>query len=275
MTAMQGGIGSAYNVPDRPRSGPECPMTARFPAESRARRQVPGTEPRFRSLRSDTNEPMDLLVAWAMLQKRMLPGGVRSDPNAPSSSEAVAGDAYRLFPVPGPRWPADALAALADGANTGDAYRPFPVPESRWLADALGALAEVDDEIAEEDLPPVDGATKTEAERIIKALARRAPAPAPTVYPTQDAEIALHFKSPDRPDAVVILLNNRGQADCHAYIDGRGRRSHYDTSSDLPDAFVLDQLRRLTPDRADAPASGAGVFPPPTTFLPTSLHLMR
>ena len=224
MAAMQVRIGSTYNIPDHSglRIGPEYPMTARFPAESRARRQVPGTEP-----------------------QRMLPGGARSDPNAPSSSEAVAGDAYR----------------------------PFPVPESRWLADALGALAEVDDEIAEEELPPVGEATKTEAERIIKALARHPLAP--TVYPTQDAEIALHFKAPGRTGTVVILLSDGGRADCHAYVGGTSRRAHYDTSSDLPDAFVLDQLRRLTPDRADAPAPGAGVFPPPTTFLPTSLHLMR
>ena len=144
-------------------------------------------------------------------------------------------DAYRSEP----RWLEDALSALV-------AVDKEHAPESDWLAEALAALAEVDDEIAEEGLPPIDGATKTEAERIIKALARRHPL-APTIYPRQDAEIAIHFKSPDRPDVVVILLNNSGQASCYAYIDGRGRRSHYDTSSDLPDAFVLDQLFRLTP----------------------------
>ena len=126
-----------------------------------------------------------------------------------------------------------------------ETYRQFHVPEPRWLADALAALADVDDEIAEEELPQVGEATKIEAARIIKALARRAPAP--TVYPTQDAEIALHFKAPGRTGAVVILLSDGGRADCHAYVGGASRRAHYDASSDLPDAFVLDQLRRLTP----------------------------
>ena len=101
------------------------------------------------------------------------------------------------------------------GENTGDdPYRRFRLPEPCWLVDALAALTEIDDEIAEENLPEVSGATKAEAERIVRALARRAPAP--TIYPTQDAEIALHFKSPGQPGAVVILLSGDGRADCHA-----------------------------------------------------------
>ena len=102
-------------------------------------------------------------------------------------------------------------------------------PEPSWLADALAELAEVDDEIAEDNLPEVGSATKAEAERIIRALAGRDPAPA--VYPTQDAEIALHFESPGRPGAVLVLLRDDGRADCHAYIGGRSRRAHYEKNS--------------------------------------------
>ena len=144
------------------------------------------------------------------------------------------------------------------GPSTDDAYRQFHVPETSWLADALAALAEVDAEIAEENLPPVSSATKEEAKRIIRALEGRSPAP--TVYPTQDAEIALHFKAPGRTGTVVILLSDGVRADCHAYVGGTSRRAHYDTSSDLPDAFVLDQLRRLTPP------TRAAVSPPDASF---------
>ena len=244
MTAMQAEIGSTYNTPDHsgPRIGPEAPMMARSLERNRAKHQTPSAGLRFRAFRSDPNAPMKPSVVWTMRQKRMLQGA-KSDPNAPSSSEA------------------------------GDDYRLFHVPEPHWLAEALAALAEVDDEIAEEDLPPVGEATKTEAERIIKALARRAPAP--TVYPTQDAEIALHFKAPGRTGTVVILLSDGGRADCHAYVGGTSRRAHYGTSSDLPDAFVLDQLRRLTPpSRAAVSTPDAGFLQFGTTFLPMSLHPM-
>ena len=146
--------------------------------------------------------------------------------------------------------PRDPNALPSGEVRPFDAYQCFYRPESRWLADALAALEEVDDEIAEENLPQVSDATKAEAERIIRALEGRSPTP--TVYPTQDAEIALHFKSPDRPNAVVILLSDSVRADCvradcHAYIGGRSRRAHYDISSDLPDTFVREQLRLLTP----------------------------
>ena len=138
------------------------------------------------------------------------------------------------------------------GVNTpGGAFRRLGTPEPRRLADALAELAEVDDEIAEENLPQVGETTKAEAERLVRALTQRAPARVLlTVYPTQDAEIALHFKAPGRPGAVLILLRD-GRADCHAYVGGRSRRAHYEKSSELPDAFVLDRLDRLTPARTD------------------------
>ena len=139
-------------------------------------------------------------------------------------------------------------APSSGGVGTGDPFRRSRPPEPGWLADALAELAEVDDEIAEDHLPDVCAAAKAEAERIVRALAGRSPAsPAPAVYPTQDAEIALHFKSPGVSGTVVILLRDDGRADCHAYVGGRSRHARYDTSSDLPDAFVLDQLDRLTP----------------------------
>ena len=153
------------------------------------------------------------------------------------------------------------------GTSTGDVCRRFRPPDPCWLADALAELAESDDEIAEEDLPEVSGAMKAEAERILRAVTRRAPAP--TVYPTQDAEIALHFKAPGRPGAVLVLLSDGGRADCHAYVDGKSRYRHYETSADLPDAFVLAQLRRLVPDRTGVSASGATVAPfPPSPKTP-------
>ena len=252
--ATQYGNVSTSDVHKRLRIGPED--VARFPAESGAGYEVPSVESSLRAFGSGWNAPQQSRFGLVTV--------LSGDPNATSSGEASVFDAYR----PESRWPEDALSALV-------AVDEEHAPESDWLAEALAALAEVDDEIAEEELPPIDGATKTEAERIIKALARRHPL-APTIYPTQDAEIAIHFKSPDRPDVVVILLNNSGQASCYAYIDGRGRRSHYDTSSDLPDAFVLDQLLRLTPPgRAAVSTPDAGLHLFGTTPLLTNLLRTR
>ena len=130
-----------------------------------------------------------------------------------------------------------------------DAYPLLHFPESTWLADALAAVEAIGEEIAEEHFPEINAATKAEAKRIIEALARRPSGP--TVYPTQDAEIAIHFKALDSPNSVVILLNNNGQADCYAYTGGSSRRAHYDVCADLPDGFLEEQLRALAPVRID------------------------
>ncbi len=145
------------------------------------------------------------------------------------------------------RWEAEDESPALSGKLTGAAFKRLLPPKSAWLEDALAVLAEVDDEITEDGLPEINSSARKEAERIIVSLAWHPWAP--TVYPTQDAEIAIHFKSPDLPNSVVILLNNHGQGECYAYTGGNSRRAHYDASSDLPDSFVMEQLRGLTPGR--------------------------
>ena len=130
-------------------------------------------------------------------------------------------------------------------------FQPPNRPGADWLSDALQALKEMDDEIAEDGLPEIALSVKKEANRIIGALARHPWAP--TVYPTQDAEIAIHFKSPDAPDSLVILLNSHGRGECYAYTGGRSQSTHV-VSSDLPDGFVWKQLRAMTRERMARPA---------------------
>ena len=148
-------------------------------------------------------------------------------------------------------------ASLWSKGNAEEAPGQWQVLQSSWLEDALAALREVDDEIAEEALPVIKDAVKVEAERLIKALAGHPWAPA--VYPTQDGEVAIHFKSQELPNSVVILLNNGGEAECYAHTGSKSRRAHYDASSDLPDAFVLQQLRALMPKQSNSPVRSGGI----------------
>ena len=105
-------------------------------------------------------------------------------------------------------------------------------------------LAEIGKEAAEEGLPKIGAKAKDEARRILSELSRTV-LMTPTVYPTMDGEIAIQFKAPSVPRAVVIELGNDGEVVCFASIDGRNRRARYSDSSDLPDEFLKAQLRVL------------------------------
>lgn len=255
MAAMQIGNVSAGELDGRLRITQED--VERFLAGSGAGYATPDAKPRIQAYRIDLKGAMGLSVVQTMPWKRMR--ALRSDPNAPPSDEAGTGNAYGSRPMI-----TIAAAGSSVEVGTGNAYGRFRPPEPRWLEDALAELKEVDDEIAEDGLPQVSDSTKAEAERLVRDLAWTPLAP--SVYPTQDAEIALHFKSPGVSGTVVILLSDGGRADCHAYVGGSSRRAHYQTSSDLPDAFVLDQLHRLTPARAAVSGAAARVRPIPPAF---------
>ena len=112
-----------------------------------------------------------------------------------------------------------------------------------WLPAVLKELESIDGEIKEDGLPQVSGAARGEARRILNDL--RNHYIAPTIYPTRDGEIAIHFKSPVAPEAVLIELNNDGQGACFSHTNGKSRRARYDDSSELPDQFVKAQLEAL------------------------------
>ena len=116
-------------------------------------------------------------------------------------------------------------------------------PRTDWLKDAIAELESIDDEVTEEALPEIQAHTKAKAMAIMFALATQPVAP--TVYPTEDGEVALYFKSPVATSSVLILVGNDGQAACFSYIDGKNRRARYEDATELPDEFVKAQLRLL------------------------------
>ena len=81
---------------------------------------------------------------------------------------------------------------------------PTP-PATSWLPSALEELEEIDREVLEDGLPAIKAETKGEAARILRELAGRTIQP--TIYPTDDGEIVMHFQSPGVPAAVVIELS--------------------------------------------------------------------
>ena len=141
------------------------------------------------------------------------------------------------------------LKAHALDGRPADPWRPFQetggLTERReWFNAALAELNDVDQEVIEENLPEILPHTKDRARSIIVALATQSIAP--TVYPTEDGEIALYFKSPVATSAVLIVVGNDGRGACFAHVKGKSRRARYDDASELPDVFVRAQLHQLS-----------------------------
>lgn len=110
------------------------------------------------------------------------------------------------------------------------------------VCEAYRDIAKLDDEMEADGLPLSTAAMKDEARRIVVALAGSGTVP--TVYGTQDGDIAIQFDSEE--SAVVIeLCRVGGGAACFSHVRGKNRRARYDDSKDLPDDFVRSQLREL------------------------------
>lgn len=139
------------------------------------------------------------------------------------------------------------LRAFALDGRLADPLRSFHgtqehTKRGEWLETALAELNDIDREVAAESLPEIIPRTKDQARRILNALAT--PSVVPTVYPTEDGEIALYFKSPVAKSSVLVLVGNDGQGACFAYVNGKNRRARYEDALELPD-FVSGQLRQM------------------------------
>lgn len=113
----------------------------------------------------------------------------------------------------------------------------------RWLVDALVYVDRIDQEAREEGYPPIGDVAKRNARRVL-FIAGSSPLE-PAVYASMDGEIAVYFKSPIAPAALLILLDNEGGAGCYWSHRGKSERQRHDDASKLSDGFVRDQLRVL------------------------------
>ena len=112
-----------------------------------------------------------------------------------------------------------------------------------WIARALEELVRIEREAEDEGLPQISAEAKEQARRILVYLARYPVLS--TVYPTEDGEVAVLFKSCIAPSSVLILLEDSGRAICISYTNRKTQRRRYDNWSDLPDEFVEGQMRAL------------------------------
>ena len=111
------------------------------------------------------------------------------------------------------------------------------------LEEALEELERIDEEAGEEGYPPVSDQAKSEARRLLHA-AGTFPVE-PSVYPSIDGGVAIYFKSPTMPSAILVLVENSGHAACYASIRDKMERKAYRNSLELPDEFLETRLRSL------------------------------
>ena len=119
-----------------------------------------------------------------------------------------------------------------------------------WLAEALRELDGMDEEIKEEDLPPISNDMRTDARRLLVALGEQPVAP--MVCPTEYGEISLYFKAPDTRGAIHIVLDGKGEAAWYCVIPGRKGYGRHKNPAELPIDFLLTRLKTLAPAPSNA-----------------------
>ena len=80
--------------------------------------------------------------------------------------------------------------------------------ETRWIDEAIRELGEIDEEIAEDGLPPIKDSVKLLAKRVLVKLDTMGIDNSPYIYPTMDGEIAIDFKSQNYTLLVLIINEN-------------------------------------------------------------------
>ena len=114
---------------------------------------------------------------------------------------------------------------------------------ANWLKDALAQVDRINREAQQEGYPRIDERAKRNAKHVLCMASRSSIEP--VVYPSMDGEIAIYFKSPVAPAALLILLNNDGGAGTYWSVGGKSQRQRHDDATKLPPDFLSIRLRAL------------------------------
>ncbi len=131
----------------------------------------------------------------------------------------------------------------AEGAWASVRYVISPLVPT-WLNEALTDLDHVDDEAREEGYVDIAAVAKANARHILESV-HSAGLPAPSIYPTEDREIAILFASSEPGAAVLVLCDSEGGWACLSSVGGKNRRARFDDAADAPHPFLTEELRKL------------------------------
>lgn len=171
--------------------------------------------------------------------------------------EAVFRDALQRYPAAGrasreeASQPVREEAPIAMTVQTEPPGAPGERPsgdrgEGEWIEEAVRELESLDEEIAEDDLPPVAEVARTAARQLLEALAGGPIAP--IIAPTEDGEVSLYFKAPRTLAALCILLDSEGSGTWYSVIPGKEGYGRYANSGELPLDFLRSRLKALASD---------------------------
>ena len=126
--------------------------------------------------------------------------------------------------------------------------------ETRWIDEAIRELGEIDEEIAEDGLPPIKDSAKLLAKRVLVKLDTIGIDNSPYVYPTMDGEIAIDFKSQNY--SLLILIINENNIESYSSFFG-GDTEYNNFTAPFKDFFdfMKTQLHRL--NETEIPKEGS------------------
>lgn len=117
-------------------------------------------------------------------------------------------------------------------------------PGAGWLPAALAELDALDEDIAEDGLPPIGPAARSAARDLLLAL--REHTVASVVYPTEDAEIAIYFRPPRIPASVTVRIEDDGGASWSALVPGHYANGRCEDLAELPLGVLNRSLEALS-----------------------------
>lgn len=122
------------------------------------------------------------------------------------------------------------------------------VYENVFLSKAREELDDLDEYVKELSAPPLPQEIPDLAWDLIEKIIRKVPRYY-SISPGENGEISIQTADKHK-NGVMLLCGPNKEVSCYVSIDGNRRRAHYDSGSDLPDAFILEALSEL--DSSDA-----------------------
>ena len=116
--------------------------------------------------------------------------------------------------------------------------------KSRWIDEAIRELCEIDEEIAEDDLPPIKDSAKLLAKRVLVKLDTMGIDNSPYVYPTMDGEIAIDFKSQNY-SLLILIINKNNIESYSSFFNSDTEYNNFTAPFEDFFDFMKTQLHRL------------------------------